>query len=245
MECKKVGWIDIHSHILPSADNGAVNLEQTIKMLKMAHSLGINHIIATPHYGVGCRNAEIEELYKKLELVRRQAENIHKDFRIDLGNELYYSEDIIQHLRKKKALTLAGTRYVLVKFPETENYTELKAGLHRLLIYGYLPILSQAETYHCLYENYERIYDLIRLGVYMQMNLSSISHRIGSKERNHAKNLIDYGFIHMFGTNSHSVAGNSDKIKKGLHLVKKRYKESVLAELFTENALKMLKNQYI
>lgn len=245
MKENKFQWIDIHSHILPSTDNGAVDLNQTIAMLEMADKANITEIIATPHYGVGCRNTEPKDLHKKLEMVRRQAEIINKDFRIHLGNELYYSEDIIRDLRNEKALTLAGTRYVLVKFPETESYEEIKTGIHRLLMYGYLPILSQVETYGCLQGEYEKIYDLIKLGAYMQMNISSLSSGFGNREVYYAKKLLDYGLIHMFGTDSHSAAGKSERMKQGISMVQKRYQDSFLADLFTRNARKLLQNQYI
>lgn len=238
-------WIDIHSHILPDTDNGAVDLKQAIAMLEMANKANITVIIATPHYGVGCRNPEPIELYKKLAQVREQAEKINKNMTIELGNELYYSEDIIRHLRQEKALTLAKTRYVLVKFSATDSYEEIKTGIHRLLIYGYLPILSQAETYTCLYGEYEKIYELIRLGAYMQLNLSSLSQGFRNQEATHAKKLLDYGLIHMLGTDSHSVSGKSEEVKRGLRLVQKRYARSNLTDLLIGNPGKMLRNQHI
>lgn len=245
MREKKMKWIDIHSHILPDTDNGAVDLHQTIAMLEMAHKANITTIIATPHYGVGCRNPEPADLYKKLEIVRHQAKLIHKDLSIDLGNELYYSEDIIRDLRKGQALTLAGTRYVLVKFPEAVTYEEMKTGIHRLLIYGYLPILSQVENYTFLQGEYEKINDLIKLGAYMQMTISNINGGFGNKDGYYAKKLLDYGLIHMFGTDAHSVVGKSERIKQGISFVQRRYEESFLAEVFTGNAKKLLQNQYI
>lgn len=245
MREKKFKWIDIHSHILPDTDNGAVDLQQTIAMLEMAYKANITTIIATPHYGVGCRNKEPAELYKKLEVVRHQARLIHKDLTIDLGNELYYSEDIIRDLRKGQALTLAGTRYVLVKFPETVSYEDIKTGIHRLLIYGYLPILSQVETYTCLQGEYEKINELIKLGAYMQMTISNINSSLGNKDGYYARKLLDYGLIHMFGTDAHSSAGKSERIKEGISFVHKRYEESFLADLFAGNAKKLLLNQYI
>ena len=58
--------IDIHSHILPAVDDGAVNMEQTKNMLQIAFKEGIRTMIATPHYGVGCINPTKEELEEKL-----------------------------------------------------------------------------------------------------------------------------------------------------------------------------------
>ena len=159
--------IDIHCHILPAVDNGSINMEHTKKMLKAAYEEGITYIIATPHYGAGCVNTGLPELQRKLEDVREAAVELTPDFRIELGNELYYSEDIAEHLRRGKARTLAGTRYCLMKFPGDEEYDTMKSGLHDLLIRGYYPVLSQTEDYECLYEDYEKVADLCNLGVSM------------------------------------------------------------------------------
>ena len=50
------GWFDIHSHILPAIDDGAVSLEQSKNMLKIAYEEWITTIFATPHYAVGAVN---------------------------------------------------------------------------------------------------------------------------------------------------------------------------------------------
>ncbi len=238
-------WIDIHSHILPAVDNGSVSMKQTRNMLKIAHEEGINYIIATPHYGAGCRNPDIAELQDKLELVRQEAKQIDEAFRIDLGNELYYSEEIIEHLRKKKALTLAGTRYILVEFASDEDYGTMKTGIHRLLIYGYLPVLAHVEKYECLYQNYEGIYNIIRLGAYMQMNISSLTDGFASRRPGHCRKLLDYGLVHILGTDAHSDYGRTPRLMEGLALIRKRYGDGVINKLFTENTLKLLNNQYI
>ena len=42
--------VDFHSHILPGIDDGAKDVETSVKMLELAKSQGIHTIIATPHY---------------------------------------------------------------------------------------------------------------------------------------------------------------------------------------------------
>ncbi len=238
-------WIDIHSHILPAVDNGSVSMSQTKNMLKIAYEEGISHIVATPHYGVGCRNPDFQELENKLELVRREAEQIDKNFRVDLGNEVYFSDDIIEHLRKKKALTLAGTRYILVEFASCEDYRIIKTGLHRLLIYGYLPVLAHVEQYEALYQNYEGIYDMIRLGAYMQMNISSIIGKSTDRRVTHCKKLMEYDLIHILGTDAHSDYGRTPRLKEGLSVIKKKFGDSLVNKLLLDNTRKLLNNQYI
>lgn len=236
--------IDIHSHILPAVDDGSVSMEQTRNMLHIAFKEGIKTIIATPHYGTGCVNPSKTELEEKLVKVRREASKINKDFHIELGNEIFYSEDIIEDLRKNKALTLAGTRYVLVEFETEVTYQTLKTGLHRLLIYGYRPILAHMERYVCLYHNYEGILDLIRLGVYMQMNASSIAGSDKGKKIKFCRQLLGYEMIHMIATDSHSDYVRVPAIKEGYSYIKRRYGEFA-ERIFFSNQDKLLQDQYI
>lgn len=40
--------IDIHAHILPGLDDGAADLEESIRMLRLAEEQGVHKIIAPP-----------------------------------------------------------------------------------------------------------------------------------------------------------------------------------------------------
>lgn len=42
--------IDIHCHILPDVDDGAKEIDESIKMARIAEENGISKIVATPHY---------------------------------------------------------------------------------------------------------------------------------------------------------------------------------------------------
>lgn len=238
-------WFDIHSHILPGVDDGSVSMEQTRKMLKIAFNEGIGNLFATPHYGVGCVNKGLEELKEKYEIVNNAAKEIDADFQIILGNELYYSEDIIRHLRENKALTLGGTRYVLVEFRDNESFKNIKTGIHRLLIYGYLPILSHVETYSSLMDNYENIQKLVDLGAYMQMNTSSITEGIRSESRKRCKKLIKYNLVHFLGTNSHSDYKRTPCMRKGVNYLYRKYGKEMINRLLIENPKTLLRNEYI
>ncbi|SHO49549.1 CpsB/CapC family capsule biosynthesis tyrosine phosphatase [Anaerocolumna xylanovorans] len=236
--------IDIHCHILPAVDNGSVSMDQTKRMLKIAYEEGITYIIATPHYGAGCVNTGKLELEDKLEQVRRAAKEIDTEFQIELGNELYYSQDIAEHLRKGKARTLANTRYCLVKFPEDEEYALMRAGLHSLLVQGYYPVLSHVEGYRCFYENYEDIARLINLGVYMQMNIRSLTGNSLDPRVRFARRLMAYGMVHFIGTGSRSDYTQSLHVRKGLAFISRGYGEEVKRTLL-ENTNKLLLNRKI
>ena len=41
--------IDIHCHILPDVDDGAVDMTESVEMLRIAAECGVTDLIATPH----------------------------------------------------------------------------------------------------------------------------------------------------------------------------------------------------
>ncbi len=41
--------VDLHCHILPGVDDGAVNLEQALAMARICVEDGVTHVFATPH----------------------------------------------------------------------------------------------------------------------------------------------------------------------------------------------------
>ena len=43
------GLVDIHCHVLPGIDDGAADVEQSLKLLQEYKALGFAGVIATPH----------------------------------------------------------------------------------------------------------------------------------------------------------------------------------------------------
>ena len=42
--------VDFHSHILPAIDDGAKNIEESIKILDMMSETGVDLVYCTPHF---------------------------------------------------------------------------------------------------------------------------------------------------------------------------------------------------
>lgn len=233
-------YTDIHAHILPGVDDGAKDMETTKAMLHLAKKQGIHTIIATPHYRAGqykLTAGQLEDLQKQ---VQREADKEDMDIKILLGNELYYSKDICSRLEDKKALTLAGTRYVLVEFSPDQSYTEIYQGMRELIQEGYVPILAHIERYDCLHRKKKRdkIQELIRLGVYMQMNVHSLHKRYWRK-------LVKDGYIHFLGSDSHNTKNRSPKMQEGLKQLGRMVTRKQMEKILIENPKCLRENKFI
>lgn len=238
-------YIDIHAHILPGVDDGSGSMEETIKMLRIAFDQGIRTIIATPHYIAGGKNASVEQLNIVRAQVQEEAEKIDKEFKILLGNELYYSEAIMDELKSQKALTLAGSNYVLVEFSVRDSYERIYKGLKELIYSGYAPVLAHVERYHCLYKKADLISELISLGCYIQMNSESLVGGIFNTEANLNRKLLNNGLIHLVGSDCHSSEIRKPKMKDTIKVLRKKCDEGLIHKIFLENPENILKKTYI
>ena len=143
------GIIDVHTHILPGIDDGARDWDESRRMLETAYSQGIRHIVATPHYSRRGLRPEIYELSARL---TEEAKKIAPDFKTGLGQETYYHEGLVENLKQGQALTLEGTRCVLVEFDPQEAYHSLYQAVRKMTMARYIPVIAHVERYFCLRE---------------------------------------------------------------------------------------------
>ena len=98
--------IDFHSHILYGIDDGAFEIQDSIKLLEEAEKVGFTKIIATSHYQVGNFEANEEKRKRIIEELQHRFNNVE----IILGNEIYITENIIDLLKYKKASSINNTK---------------------------------------------------------------------------------------------------------------------------------------
>ena len=143
-------FIDMHVHILPGVDDGAEDIKEMEEMLKIAYSEGIRCIIATPHHHPRRGKESPEVLRKKAALLRKSAHEIDEHFRIYLGTEIFFGQDVLEKLKEGQILTMNRRNYVLVEFSPSEPFSYIKQSLQQLMMAGYEVILAHAERYRCL-----------------------------------------------------------------------------------------------
>ena len=100
------GIIDIHAHILPGVDDGARDMEESVRMLQEAAEQGITGVIATPHdsrrrvpSGYPALLAELQE----------RIQDRCPGFTLWLGQETCYHEGLAERLKAGQAFTMAGS----------------------------------------------------------------------------------------------------------------------------------------
>lgn len=240
-----LGYFDIHSHILPGIDDGAQSLTETVKMLHIAHKEGIRSIITTPHFHEGRFRISKKQIREALHKVEQAIKDENLDISLYLGNEIYYSQSSLELLIKKQIFTLAESNYVLVEFSPMAPFQYIKSGLQSFVLNGYWPILAHVERYKSVAKDIDRVYDLIELGGYIQVNAGTVAGDLGRKNQRIVKKLLKNNTVHFIGTDSHSERSRAPRMEKSISYIRKKFGEDMVKELFYINPKKIIENKYI
>jgi len=133
---------DIHMHLIPGVDDGAMDMEMALMML-LAKDQGISRIIATPHSeAFHFSNEDIRVIFHRLTAT---AVKICPDAELYLGCEVYCETDIMEQILEllDSGLypTLNGTQYVLMEFSQWVYPENTVPCVKALVNAGYKPIV--------------------------------------------------------------------------------------------------------
>lgn len=238
-------YIDIHSHILPGLDDGAKDFEMSLRMLKQAAAGHIAEMILTPHYKPMRQNLppnKIRKMFREMEEIKDAA---GIPIQLHLGSEIYYSSEALQALREGKALTMAGTSYVLTEFSPREDYVYIRDAIYSLLSEGYIPILAHVERYGSMMAKKARVEEVYNMGCCIQVNAASITGNNGWESRHDVKWMLNKEYVHFVATDSHDDRKRTPKLEEAAAYVAKKYGEAYCGRLFGGNADVLLGGGYL
>lgn len=234
---------DIHIHLLPGLDDGARTMDETRGLIEQSIAAGFHALIATPHYS---RKHSPERYIEAAEHLQKE---FSSEIEIYLGQELYYHEELVEKLKAGKALTMAGSRYVLVEFDTIVSVQTLNRAIRQMLTAGYIPILAHMERYRCLRDE-RNLQEICRSGCLMQMNYESLAGNWFNREVRWCRNQVLRGRIQFLATDAHRVDYRPPKIGKAMKWLEKsvnngKLNKQLFCDMTYRNAQRMIKNENI
>ena len=237
---------DLHSHLLPGVDDGSKSLESTRLLLESAKKNGVTDIMFTPHYVPDSRFSSPasvnNNIFKDVERIAKEEYGIN----IYLGNEVYLIPDIVDYLKTGNINSLNGSRYLLCEIPMHQKFNNLKSVFIEIMNLGYIPILAHPERYSAYFADIDFFMSLRRLGVLMQVNITSLVGDYGSKSKYMAKELLKRNLISFVGSDIHDVKEMKyDKLKMSLFKLRWIVGKEKLEELTNTNFTCVVNNEDI
>ena len=238
-------FFDLHSHMLCGVDDGARTPEDMFAMLEAAYEDGVRAICLTPHYSPYLFGDTTESSKRSFEVLKKYVAEKHSDMRIFLGHELGYHHGCLQALNDGVCRTLAGTRYVLMDFPESVDFFELRAAVDQLQRAGYFIILAHTERYRCLFKEFRWIEEFVDGGGIVQINASSCTGAWGKGAEKQWKKLVKKGVAHIVSTDGHNTEKRLPLMSVCMPFLEKHCSHSQLRALTWDNACRAVKDEPI
>jgi tyrosine-protein phosphatase YwqE len=195
---------DMHSHLLPSIDDGAKNLEHSLILIKELINLGYKKLITTPHIMQDYYKNTPEIILDKLQIVREKVIQENINIEIEAAAEYYLDEFFITKLKKQeKILTFSPKKYVLFETSFMNPSSYLNEAIFLMQSSGYKPIFAHPERYIYLFEKYKDLLAIRDKGVLLQINLNSLSGYYSKESKKVAEKLIEDKAVDFVGTDCH------------------------------------------
>lgn len=238
----EIRMIDIHSHLLFNVDDGSKSLEQSINILKDLESIGYTDIILTPHYIKDSKyNNTKDDNLKVLELLKKKVKKEKIKIKLYLGNEIFIDDDLQDLIEKGIISSLNNSNYFLIELPITGEYPNYEDIFMELINNGYKVILAHPERYYAFQKDFNKIYELEKIGVLFQSNLDSIIGGYGKNAKKMIRRLLKEKKITFLATDIHHRKKNYNNWDKAKKIALKYISEDEYENLTCLNAKKLLK----
>ena len=225
-------FVDCHSHVVPSGDDGAKSLADGLELCDLAAASGTAILFATPHVWPHLplteeREREIRRAYERLEARAR--------LELRLGFELTPAPPL---LREDPArYVLEGTDVVLVEMPfpgPASDLVELAEHVERA---GLMPLVAHPERTEPIRERPELAHELAQRWP-LQVNATSLLGSHGEESEELAWRLVEAGDAAVVASDGHRPARPA-RLDEAYELVRGRVGEDRALPLFDGSALEL------
>lgn len=228
---------DIHSHILPNVDDGAYDIEESLKLISLMKEQGITDIIATPHFYPQEDNLEsfidkTESAFKEL-----KAKLDDSSVNIFLGAEILYFKGIGKPASLKH-LCLNSSNYLLLELYEgainDSLFEDISSMIQNL---GITPIIAHIERYY-KFKNFRKLLKFVtENNIPTQVNASAF---FTPYYKHIIKKLFKANLVSFIATDTHSYNLRPPMLDKAYEYIKEHFGEDTKNRLI-DNSVKLYK----
>jgi len=213
---------DLHTHILPGLDDGAKTVEESLRMLRMERSQGVDTVVLTPHFYRDRENpkrflqrrreAVIALGSRVLELSEEERNALPNLF---LGAEVAWWPTLAEW-DELPELCIGGTKNLLLELPFTPWSEKMVDQLHELYgRTGITPVIAHLERYLKL-QRPEHIEEILSLGFPVQISADALLRPLA---RGRALKLLRQGQARIVASDCHNCETRKPNLAQAMKVL--------------------------
>ncbi len=239
--------VDIHCHILPGFDDGSDNIEESLRMARIAAGGGTKAIIVTPHSNIpdSYQNYLDKEYVNTFKELKSKIKEAKIPLEIYPGHEIFAAEDFVEQIKKRKLLTLCDSDYPLVEFGFRERSESVYEKLQLLVAEGFTPIIAHPERYAFVAEDRSAALRLKKIGCLLQINKGSLKNKFGDNAYAISQALVRREIADFVASDAHSPYMRTPYLADAHEIISELHSPQYANLILSINPEKVLKNEKI
>ncbi|MCI8497018.1 MAG: hypothetical protein HFE85_02045 [Clostridiales bacterium] len=207
--------IDIHCHVLHEMDDGARDLQESLRLCENAAVNGISGMVLTPHcYDLLTaeellirRNDRMREL-----LLFTQEEGV--PISLYAGVEAHLSDDLFYLSRDTMhALCMNHSRYLLAELPSVGMPPDVvRDYVQEITKWDLIPVMAHPERIGTFRRYPELIEELSEQGVLFQVTVGSAVGKFGEPSYRLARWMLEHRLADCLASDAHSLDWRSNSV---------------------------------
>jgi protein-tyrosine phosphatase len=225
-----VVFVDCHTHVVPSGDDGAASVEDGLALCRSAADHGTAVLFATPHVWPHYvlteeREANVREAFERM--------RPHAGLELRLGFELTPTRVLLRE--DPHRYVLEGTDRVLMEVPFIGPADLVFALGDHVEAEGLRPVVAHPERTEAVLDDPLVAEELAARGWALQVNSTSLTGRHGEEPEELGWSLVERGLATIVGSDGHR-ATRPAQLDDAYRLARERLGERALS-LFDGSAL--------
>ena len=222
--------IDLHSHILPGIDDGAVDAGETLALLRLAAADGIRRMVATPHINPGYFDNDRDTINSALAVARALVSEHQIPIQLAAAAEVRLTDQLMSAIEQQQLPFLGlwqSQQVLLLELP----HSHVPAGTDKLLKWlgkkQIIAMIAHPERNREIQANPQLLQRLL--------SASSLLGDLGDRHQQCAELLVRQRIYQVMASDCHNLQRRPPKLQQARQQLARLTDDQYAAALVSEH----------
>ncbi|WP_428266127.1 tyrosine-protein phosphatase [Haliangium sp.] len=237
-----MGFVDLHSHVLPGLDDGARDSVASLAMVRGLAGLGFEIICATPHQKAGSFMPTRAAIDAAHEALMSAVADAGLTVTIPLAAENMWDEVFFARVQARRIPSYDDGPAFLFELTPDALPVGLDQHVYRIRAAGALPVMAHPERYRPLWKSPALVEGLARHAA-LVVDLGAVAGYHGRGPSKAARRLLEDGLAHAAASDAHAPE-DVRVAAEGIAWIRKRLGDAAVARLLADNPRRILAGEH-